>query len=134
MELFLSRFKRWHFILVLILMQILSHFTYLKLPAVGNHVWRQCNTLAVARNYYQEDMNILYPRIDKRLYIGVDIQGFWIFSKRPQVFELNHWYIRNFGHVLFGSLLFSKSLFGIFMQFLTHWNSRVLLSQYQCCA
>ena len=66
MESFLSRFKRWHFILVLILMQILSHFTYLKLPAVGNHVWRQCNTLAVARNYYQEDMNILYPRIDKR--------------------------------------------------------------------
>ncbi len=66
MELFLSRFKRWHFAFVLILVQVISHFAYLKLPAVGNHVWRQCNTLAVARNYYQEDMDILYPRIDKR--------------------------------------------------------------------
>lgn len=46
--------------------QVFTHVAYLKLPAVGNHVWRQCNTLAVARNYYQEDMNILYPRIDKR--------------------------------------------------------------------
>ena len=66
MESFLSRFKRWHFAFVLILVQVISHFAYLKLPAVGNHVWRQCNTLAVARNYYQEDMDILYPRIDKR--------------------------------------------------------------------
>jgi hypothetical protein len=45
---------------------LLSHLPYMQLPAVGNHVWRQCNTLAVARNYYEEDMNILKPRIDKR--------------------------------------------------------------------
>lgn len=66
MDRFLNRFKKWQMLLFLLCLQSLSHFYYLKLPAVGNHVWRQCNTLAVARNYYQEDMNILYPRIDKR--------------------------------------------------------------------
>lgn len=28
--------------------------------------WRECDIAAVARNFYQEDMNILYPRIDWR--------------------------------------------------------------------
>ena len=58
--------KRWHCLAILFVLQFVSHVYYLNLPAVGNHVWRQCNTLAVARNYAQEDMNILYPRIDKR--------------------------------------------------------------------
>ena len=66
MNAFLQKLKIWHLLLVLMLIQVFAHVAYLKLPAVGNHVWRQCNTLAVARNYYQEDMNILYPRIDKR--------------------------------------------------------------------
>ena len=61
-----QKIKIWQLLLVLMLVQVFMHVAYLKLPAVGNHVWRQCNTLAVARNYYQEDMNILYPRIDKR--------------------------------------------------------------------
>ncbi len=62
----LNGLRRWHCLAILLLLQIGSHAWYLNLPAVGNHVWRQCNTLAVARNYAQEDMNILYPRIDKR--------------------------------------------------------------------
>jgi hypothetical protein len=66
MNAFGHKIKIWHLLLVLMLVQVMMHAAYLKLPAVGNHVWRQCNTLAVARNYYQEDMNILYPRIDKR--------------------------------------------------------------------
>ncbi|WP_167852248.1 ArnT family glycosyltransferase [Hymenobacter elongatus] len=36
------------------------------MPPIGPHTWRQCNTLAVARNFYEEDMNILRPRIDRR--------------------------------------------------------------------
>lgn len=62
----LYRLKTWHMLVILACLQMAIHLPYLKLPAVGNHVWRQCNTLAVARNYAQEDMNILYPRIDKR--------------------------------------------------------------------
>ena len=66
MKAYINKLKQWQLLLVLAVVQIGSHLPYLKLPAVGNHVWRQCNTLAVARNYFQEDMNILYPRIDKR--------------------------------------------------------------------
>ncbi|MES2616304.1 MAG: glycosyltransferase family 39 protein [Bacteroidota bacterium] len=36
------------------------------LPPCGTHVWRQCNTLAMSRNFAEEDMNILHPRIDRR--------------------------------------------------------------------
>lgn len=36
------------------------------MPPRGTHVWRQCITMAVARNFYQEDMNILRPRVDRR--------------------------------------------------------------------
>lgn len=30
------------------------------------HIWRQCNTLAVARNFNEEDLNIFKPRVDNR--------------------------------------------------------------------
>lgn len=36
------------------------------LPPCGTHVWRQCNTLAMSRNFAEEDMNIFQPRIDRR--------------------------------------------------------------------
>lgn len=55
-----------YFLPVLLLVHLLFHAPYMKLPAVGNHVWRQCNTLAVAKNYADEGMNLLEPRVDKR--------------------------------------------------------------------
>lgn len=48
-------------------LNLLFHLPFLNLPPQSRHVWRQCNTLAVARNFYEEDMNILRPRIDRRL-------------------------------------------------------------------
>lgn len=54
------------FLPLLMLLVLVSHLPYMKLPAVGNHVWRQCNTLAVAKNYADESMNLLEPRVDKR--------------------------------------------------------------------
>ena len=54
------------FLLFIWLLLVLTHLPYMKLPAVGNHVWRQCNTLAVAKNYADESMNLLEPRVDKR--------------------------------------------------------------------
>jgi len=51
------------------------------LPAVGTHVWRQCNTLAVARNYAEEDMRIWLPRIDKRYkFSGVTGPSFTLYE------------------------------------------------------
>jgi hypothetical protein len=35
-------------------------------PPNSVHTWRQSNTLAVARNFYEESMNIFKPRVDNR--------------------------------------------------------------------
>jgi hypothetical protein len=43
------------------------HLPFMNLPPQSIHVWRQCSTLAVARNFYEEDMNILKPRLDDRM-------------------------------------------------------------------
>lgn len=59
---FLQKHK-WLF--ALLILQVVIHLPYMNRVAMGNHVWRQVNTLAVAKNYYEKDMNILYPRIDK---------------------------------------------------------------------
>ncbi len=48
-------------------LSFLLHLPFLNMPPRSIHVWRQCNTLAVARNFYLEDMNILRPRVDRRL-------------------------------------------------------------------
>ena len=53
-------------LLFLCLIQAAIHAPYLNRPASGHHVWRQCNSLALARNYSEESMNLFLPRIDKR--------------------------------------------------------------------
>ena len=55
--------NKW--IVLILLLQVVIHLPFMNRVAMGNHVWRQVNTLAVAKNYYEKDMNILYPRIDK---------------------------------------------------------------------
>jgi Dolichyl-phosphate-mannose-protein mannosyltransferase len=50
----------------LLLLHILVHAPFLSLPPCSIHVWRQCNTLAVARNFLEEDNRILLPRVDRR--------------------------------------------------------------------
>ncbi|RSK51277.1 ArnT family glycosyltransferase [Hymenobacter rigui] len=51
---------------LLIGLNFLLHAPFFNRPPSSIHVWRQCNTLAVARNFYEEDMNILRPRVDRR--------------------------------------------------------------------
>lgn len=53
-------------LLVLLSLQVLLHLPFLNLPPCSIHVWRQCNTLAVSRNFYEEDNRILLPRVDRR--------------------------------------------------------------------
>ena len=53
-------------IVVLLLLHTLLHFKYLDLPPVGFHQWRQTQTLSVARNFYEEGMNVFQPRVDNR--------------------------------------------------------------------
>lgn len=43
------------------------HLPFLNLPPHSQHVWRQTFTLAVAENFYEEDMNLFAPRINQRM-------------------------------------------------------------------
>ena len=53
-------------ILFLILLQTVIHIKYSNYPPVGFHAWRQTIGLSVARNFYEEDMNLFTPRVDSR--------------------------------------------------------------------
>lgn len=55
-----------YFLPITIAFTIMMHATFLKLPPKSMHLWRQCNTLAMARNFYEEGMNPLTPRVDNR--------------------------------------------------------------------
>jgi hypothetical protein len=37
-----------------------------KAPLLDHHGWRQADTASIARNFYREGMNVLYPQIDQR--------------------------------------------------------------------
>jgi tetratricopeptide (TPR) repeat protein len=53
-------------LLLLILVHVGLHLKYVPLPPGGFHLWRQTQGLAVARNFQEEGMNILKPRVDNR--------------------------------------------------------------------
>lgn len=61
----LSSIIRTNLLPYLLFLQVIIHAPFMNTPASGHHVWRQCNTLAIAKNYHEIDQNILYPRIDK---------------------------------------------------------------------
>jgi uncharacterized membrane protein (UPF0136 family) len=52
--------------LLFLLVNLVVHLPFLNMPPSGSHVWRQCNTLAMSRNFATEDMNIFKPHIDRR--------------------------------------------------------------------
>jgi len=49
-----------------ILLNTLLHLPFLSLPPCGDHVWRQCNTMAMSRNMYEGDGSLMAPSIDRR--------------------------------------------------------------------
>jgi hypothetical protein len=54
------------FLIIGMVLNILVHISFLNQPPGSQHVWRQSNTLAVARNFYEEKMNIFETRVDHR--------------------------------------------------------------------
>ncbi len=58
--------RTFSLVAVLLLSQILVHLPYVTLPPTGRHVWRQTQTLSVARNFYEEGGSIFQPRVDSR--------------------------------------------------------------------
>lgn len=90
---------------LILLIHLIFHLRAMQLPACGNHVWRQCNTLALADNFYQEEMNIMKPRVDKRfdtpgitgsefpLYSYVLAGGYKVFGKTETLHRWLSWLI-----------------------------------------
>jgi hypothetical protein len=55
-----------NFLILLISMHLLLHLPFIHFPPSYIHTWKQCNTMAVIRNFQEEDMNIFHPRVDGR--------------------------------------------------------------------
>jgi hypothetical protein len=55
--------------ILLIFIPLLSaamHWRVFQTDLVGRHVWRQAQTQTVVVNFYEEDFNILNPRLNSR--------------------------------------------------------------------
>lgn len=92
--------KNWltgpRIVLLALFISALSHLPFINLGPRSVHVWRQCNTLAVARNFYQEDMDIMNPRVDRRLdtdgVTGMQFPSYeYIVALAYKVFGLHNW-------------------------------------------
>lgn len=83
-----------HYKLILCSIPFISfvlHFHVFNLDLVGIHVWRQTETQTVINNFYQEDMNIFYPRVNDFIYPDRVMRGEfplmqWIFSLFYKIF------------------------------------------------
>lgn len=53
--------KTIYYILLLAFCLRIIHISY---PLIGVHSWRQTDTAAIARNYYEHGMRFLYPQVD----------------------------------------------------------------------
>lgn len=68
-------------------------------PIEVSHNWRQTTSLMVARNFYQNDNNILYPTLDEtgdqRGVVGMEFPALsYLIYLVAEVFGYDHWYGR----------------------------------------
>lgn len=101
-------------LLLALLLNVCLHLPFFNRPPESMHVWRQCNTLAVARNFYQEDMNIFQPRVDNRFETnGVTGMNFPLYEYSVgalyKVFGEQFWV-----HRVFSLLVLSLGALGLF--------------------
>ena len=61
-----SNVSKWLRLIVLISFMVAIRLPGINEPVSGWHAWRQADTAAIARNFAEEDMNILHPRVDWR--------------------------------------------------------------------
>jgi Dolichyl-phosphate-mannose-protein mannosyltransferase len=102
---------------------LMLHLPFMDCPPQSIHVWRQCNTLAVARNFYEENMNPLRPRVDRRL----DTSGEtgMQFPAYEYLVALGYELVgeHNFVHRTVSFLIDSWGVWGIYELFLLLWGS-----------
>lgn len=134
-------------IIIILFIQTLIHLRYLDLPPSGFHQWRQTQTLSVARNFFEEDMNIFYPRVDSRgeftgitgmefplvsylIAVGYKIFGYSYIIQR--VIMLLFSFIALWGCFLFFRKLLNSQSFGAFASFFLMFSP--LFCYYSICA
>ncbi|MFM7017124.1 MAG: ArnT family glycosyltransferase [Bacteroidota bacterium] len=119
-------------ILVLsILVFIGVHLIYINLPPCSIHVWRQCNTLAVAQNFYDEGLNILEPRVDRRFDSnGITGTAFplyeWVLALIYKVIGVHKWVPRLF------SLAITVTMFVFSFLFLKNITTNKIVAAVSC--
>jgi len=86
-------------------------------PLETSHSWRQCTGLMVARNFYEVDNSIFYPRIDDTAEgTGIIEMEFpllyYIHYLISSIFGYSHWYGRLINLIVssFGLLFFAKTV------------------------
>jgi len=120
-------------ILFLFLLQFVVHVKYSNYPPVGFHLWRQTMGLSVARNFYEEEMNILKPRLDSRgessgitgmefpivnYLIAISYKIFGLNNITPRYVILLFSFIAIAYSYMFFKLLFGEKLYGFVASFM----------------
>ncbi len=105
----MGSFKKF---LLFLLINLLVHLPFMQLPPSGTHVWRQCNTLAMSRNFAEEGMNILEPKIDRRNETnGITGSHFplyeWLLAALSKPFGFSDLLARIFSLVIFSFTMFA---------------------------
>jgi hypothetical protein len=102
----------------------LLHSAFLDFPPQSIHVWRQCSTLAVARNLYEEGMNPLKPKVDQRFdtngITGMQFPAYeYLVALGYQMVGVHH-----FVHRVISFIIFSLGICGIYELFLFCFSNR----------
>ena len=109
--------KRWTMavLVALVLSGVVPRLYRINLPLFDGHGYRQHGTAAIARNFYDESMNILYPRVDWRGdstgYVEADFQIYtYLVAALYHLFGPEEWVGRGLNivvYVLSAFLLFA---------------------------
>ncbi len=110
----------------LFLLNLLLHLPFVQLPPVGNHMWRQCNTIAVAKNFAFEDNSIIYPRIDRRNETnGITGMPFplyeWTLGVGIKLFGFSNLLVRLYSLLISTFALFSIYLISLYITKVKFW-------------
>jgi len=113
------------FILALAI-NFLLHLPFLTMPPEGVHVWRQCNTLSIARNFHEEGMNILEPKVDNRYnksgVTGANFPAYeWGLAVSYKFFGEKFWV-----HRVYTMTIFFIGISGFFLLLLNLFNNYVI--------
>lgn len=106
--------KYFKILLIYFAINCLVHLPFLNLPPSGSHVWRQCNTLGMSRNFAEESMDIFLPRIDRRNETnGITGSHFPLFEwQLACIYKVTgeHYYIAR----LYSAFIFSMAMLGLY--------------------